>query len=149
MRLRDMRYINDIIIHSTATPAFREVGPGELERLFRKMGYPCIGYHYVVHLDGSVDRCRYISQPGMHCRGHNSHSIGVAYVGGTDKDGTAKDTRTDEQKTALLRLVVKLVQLYRCSVHGHRDYHQDTECPGFDVHNDYDKLVHRLLYPQK
>lgn len=148
MRLRDMRYINDIIIHCTATPAGIEVGLRELERRFRSMGYPYVGYHYVVHLDGSVDRCRYISQPGAHCRGHNSHSIAVAYVGGTDKDGNLMDTRTDEQKTALLRLVVKLVQLYRCSVHGHRDYH-DTECPGYDVHKDYDNLVHRLLYPQK
>ena len=143
-----MRYINDIIIHSTATSEGREVSLEEVDCWHRTKGYACIGYHYLIHLDGTVDRGRYLSQPGAHCKGHNSHSIGIAYVGGTDREGNAKDTRTDDQKMALLRLIVKLVKLYRCSVHGHRDY-RATECPSFDVHKDYDRLVHRLLYPQK
>ena len=142
-----MRYINDIIVHSTATPAGREVSLAEVESWHKARGWRGCGYHYLIHLDGTIDNGAYISQPGTHCRGHNAHSIGVCYVGGVDKDYKAEDTRTPEQKRALKQLVARLVKMYRCQVHGHRDY-CPTECPSFDVHHEYDGMVKSILEPK-
>lgn len=140
------RYINDIIVHSTATPSGRDVTAKDVDTWHKARGWRGIGYHYLVRLDGTVERGRAISQPGSHCRGHNAHSIGVVYAGGTDAAGHAQDTRTEAQKAALLKLLASLVKMYHCQVHGHRDY-AATDCPSFDAQTEYAGLYKQLALP--
>ena len=93
---KSKRVINEIIVHCTATPEGREVSVDEITKWHKQRGFTTIGYHYVVYLDGSVHEGRSVDVSGAHCTGHNSHSIGVCYVGGLAKDGkTPKDTRSD------------------------------------------------------
>lgn len=134
------RYINDIILHCTATPAGKDYSVADITNWHKQRGWRTCGYHYVVRLDGSIERGRAISQPGAHCRGHNAHSIGVAYVGGLDTDGKPADTRTEAQKHALLKLLVNLTKIYRCRIHGHRDYNPQKACPCFDATKEYAPL---------
>ena len=141
-----MRYINDIIIHCTATPAGREVTRAEIDEWHRARGWRGIGYHYLIHLDGSIERGRAISVPGSHCFGHNAHSIGVAYVGGVNEVGQPADTRTKEQRQSMLQLVGRLTAMYRCRVHGHRDYAQ-RDCPCFDAAAEYGGLYNQICRP--
>lgn len=130
---KDMREINEIIIHCTATPEGREVSADEIRKWHKARGFKDIGYHYVIHLDGRVENGRNIETVGAHCEGHNANSIGVVYVGGLAKDGkTPKDTRTAKQKAALKWLVGGLVVHFGASVHGHNEY-SDKACPCFDV----------------
>lgn len=138
------RYINDIIVHCTATRAGREVSRAEVDAWHRARGFRIIGYHYLIHLDGAVERGRPISQAGAHCLGHNAHSVGICYVGGLGTDGQPCDTRTKAQKAALLKLVCKLVKMYRCDVHGHRDYAAKA-CPCFDAHAEYSGIYKRMI----
>ena len=134
------RYINDIIIHYTATMEGMDIAASDIDRWHRERGWRRgIGYHYVVKLDGSVERGQPISVAGTHCKGHNAHSIGVVYVGGLDRRGRSADTRTPAQKRAMLQLLVKLTKMYRCRIHGHRDY-SATLCPGFDATVEYAPL---------
>lgn len=125
----------------------------DFRQLHKQRGWRDVGYHYIVFPDGRVERGRPISQPGAHCHGHNAHSIGVAYVGGLGRDGSHQDTRTPEQKQALLKLVYQLIQMYRCDVYGHRDMSPDAngngvvepgewikDCPCFDAHAEYHHL---------
>ena len=129
-----MRKIDDIIVHCTATPEGRDVTVAEIRKWHVARGFADVGYHYVVYLDGSVHVGRAVEQVGAHCKGHNTRSIGVCYVGGLASDGvTAKDTRTTRQKEGL-RSLVKLLQLRfpLAKVHGHRDYAAKA-CPCFDV----------------
>lgn len=130
-----MRPINKIIIHCSATPE----GRGNTVEDIRHWhvagnGWRDIGYHYVVHLDGSVHAGRPDADTGAHTSGHNHDSIGVCYVGGMSADMKApKDTRTDAQKTALRRLVGELLARYPgATVHGHREFAAKA-CPSFDV----------------
>lgn len=134
-----MRYINDIIIHSTATPEGRSVSVDEIRQWYKARGFADIGYHYVVYLDGSVHNGRAISRPGAHCKGHNAHSIGIVYVGGCDKNLQPKDTRTIQQKASLYKLIKNLVNMYRCKVHSCRDY-SATSNPSFDATREYAKI---------
>lgn len=128
-----MRKITEIIIHCSATPEGRDVSVGEIDSWHRQRGFKCIGYHYIVMLDGTVKRGRPVEQVGAHCTGHNRNSIGVCYIGGCDSKMRPKDTRTSAQRESLRQLVAELKREYpEASVHGHREFSAKA-CPSFDV----------------
>lgn len=129
-----MRKIDEIIIHCSATPEGRDHSVADITAWHRARGFRTIGYHYLVHIDGRVERGRPESEIGAHCLGHNARSIGVCYVGGLASDcKTPKDTRTPEQRRMLRELVKGLQRKYRgAKVYGHRDFAAKA-CPCFDV----------------
>lgn len=136
-----MRKINEIIVHCAATPEGKNFKAADIDRWHRERKMKCIGYHYVVDLDGMVEPGRPESEIGAHCLGHNQYSIGVCYVGGLAADGkTPKDTRTAAQKEALLALLNKLRAKYpNASIHGHRDFAAKA-CPSFDATREYKNI---------
>lgn len=136
-----MRKINEIIVHCAATPEGKNFKAADIDRWHRERKMKCIGYHYVVDLDGTVEPGRPESEIGAHCLGHNQYSIGVCYVGGLAADGkTPKDTRTAAQKEALLALLNKLRAKYpNASIHGHRDFAAKA-CPSFDATTEYKNI---------
>ena len=139
---RSKRTIDRIIIHCTATPEGRMETVESIRRIHKAQGWSDIGYHYLVYLDGSVHVGRGVDIIGAHCTGYNAHSIGVAYVGGVDKKLNEKDTRTDKQKDALLKLVKDLRRLYpKAKICGHRDLDKKGKvCPSFDATKEYKNI---------
>lgn len=137
-----MRKINELIWHCTATPEGREVSAREIDRWHRERGWAGIGYHKVVHLDGSVSEGRPESRVGAHVAGHNTGTIGYVYVGGVEKDGkTPKDTRTKAQKKTMERLTREAIAKYGLTkVSGHHDYAAKA-CPCFPARKEYARLL--------
>lgn len=149
------RLINEIIVHCEATPEGEEFSDESVSACHKQRKFSSyvkngktwyIGYHYIVHLDGSIHACRPESIKGCHCSGHNANSIGVSYVGGcpprTDKNwmNKAKDTRTPAQKVALVKLLKELKAKYpNASIHSHRDY-ANKACPSFDATKEYKNI---------
>lgn len=134
------RPIKEIIVHCTATPAGRDLTAADITRYHLNRGFETIGYHYVVRLDGTVERGRDADCVGAHCLGHNDRSIGVAYIGGLDSDGNASDTRTSQQRASLRRLIAELCHRYRgATIHGHREFAAKA-CPCFDAAQEYGNL---------
>ena len=135
------RRIDEIIVHCTATRKEQVVTTAMIDAWHKQRGFKCIGYHYVVYLDGSVHEGRSIDEAGAHCTGHNQRSIGVCYVGGLASDGkTAQDTRNLAQKAALLDLLRRLRRIYpKAAIHGHREY-ANKACPCFDAKTEYKSL---------
>lgn len=132
-----MRQITEIIVHCTATPEGREVSVREIDKWHKDAGSTCIGYHYVIHLDGKVEKGRDEGVIGAHTVGHNHCSIGVCYVGGCDKGMKPKDTRTAAQKAALLQLLRDLKKKYpTAQIYGHRNFAAKA-CPSFDAKVEY------------
>ncbi len=131
-----MRPITHIILHCSATPEGRDVSAADIDRWHRLRGFAGIGYHYVIRLDGTVEKGRALSIAGAHCRGHNADSIGICYIGGLGADGKSpRDTRTKAQRAAMLAIVRTLLSTYRLplsAVHGHNEY-APKACPCFDV----------------
>ena len=87
-----MREINKIIVHCSATREFQDVKTEEIRRWHMDKGWSDVGYHYLIELDGSINKGRPVERIGAHCKGHNNDSIGVCYIGGVDKDLKAKNT---------------------------------------------------------
>ena len=128
-----MRPLNRVILHSTATPEGRDVTVDTIRQWHIDRGWRDIGYHYVIYRNGQIKLGRPLAEQGAHAKGHNEDSIGVVYVGGTDKSGNAKDTRTLAQKISQRLLLVYFRIRYQITeVIGHKDC-GSTECPSFDV----------------
>ena len=139
-----MRTINKIIVHCSATPEGRDVSPEEITRWhIEENGWSDIGYHFIITLDGVIHFGREIEKAGAHAKGHNSDSIGVCYVGGMDVDmKSSKDTRTEEQKEALVDLLCELKDTYGGEIYGHRDF-SSKDCPSFDAKKEYKNISNR------
>ncbi len=131
-----MRKIDTIIIHCSATPEGREVTAKQIDSWHKGRGWKGIGYHYVIRLDGTIENGRDEEEQGAHASGHNSNSIGICYVGGMNKTYTApKDTRTEDQYAALVKLVFELKAKYNIdneNIIGHNQISAKA-CPSFDV----------------
>lgn len=135
-----MRKITKIIVHCADTPEGRDDKAADIRRWHKARGFNDIGYHYVVDLDGTIEPGRDVTIAGAHATGHNADSIGVCYIGGADTYMKAKDTRTEEQKTALRLLLKYLVQKYPgATIYGHRDF-ANKSCPSFDAKTEYEDL---------
>lgn len=145
------RHIDLIVIHCTASRCDRPLSPAGLDRLHRRRGFNGCGYHYYITADGTVHPMRPVSLAGAHALGYNLNSIGIAYEGGLLPDGTPADTRTPAQRAALLRLLLRLRDLYPAArIRGHRDLSPDKNgdgiieppewvklCPCFDAAAEY------------
>ena len=131
----NMRKINLIIIHCSATKATQNFPVEALEACHKARGFRTIGYHYYITKDGYLYPCRPESEIGAHAKHYNAHSIGICYEGGLDKDGNPADTRTPAQKRTLENLLQSLATDYpEAEIIGHRDLPWvKKSCPCFDV----------------
>lgn len=163
------RFIDEIIVHCTATKEGKACTADQINAAHKARKFSSyvdkegrvryIGYHYIIHPDGTIEECRPISKIGCHASGHNTRSIGISYVGGLDARDTkgtmCKDTRTPQQKASLIKLIKKLKSEYPTikGVIGHRDTSPDLNgngiiepyefikgCPCFDAIPEYKDL---------
>ncbi len=142
-----MRKITEIIIHCTATPRGRVHTVEDIDRWHRRQGYDGIGYHYVILLDGTVRLGRPLEKAGAHCKGHNAHSIGIAYVGGLDLQGRPANTLTPPQRAALLELTATLSRIYTTArVRGHCELNPAKACPCLDMEAFRNTVTEKVLY---
>lgn len=139
--VQNKRKITEIIVHCSATPEGKDFTVADIRRWHLQRGFNDIGYHWVIYRDGSINKGRDESIVGAHCTGHNANSVAVCYIGGVARDGkTPKDTRTPEQKRALVKLLRELKQRYPSAViHSHRDF-ANKACPSFDATKEYKTL---------
>lgn len=75
-----MRKIDSIIIHCSATKVGRDFSASAIGRWHRERGFDCIGYHYVIRLDGKIEKGRSVAVPGAHCMGWNAQKKGALSV---------------------------------------------------------------------
>ena len=147
---KSKRIIRELIVHCSATPEGKDYTVEDIRRDHKKQGWSDIGYHYVIYRDGTIHEGRDVDLIGAHCSkgGHNQYSIGICYIGGVENKANtpyqllkAKDTRTEEQKAALLSLLLDLKKLYpQAQIYGHRDFDSGKECPSFNARNEYRRL---------
>ncbi len=137
--MKKMKYL---VLHSTDTPAGREVTADEIRHWHtdpkpKGNGWSQVGYRGMFHLngrqeelvpnnnDGIVDPWEITNGVG----GHNDECEHWVYVGG--KGG---DTRTFQQKTAMA-IAVKAFHKQHPDVKivGHHYFNAGKSCPSFDV----------------
>lgn len=144
MKIKD---VNLIVIHCSATREGQDFDIDDIDSWHRKRGWNGCGYHFVIKLDGTIQKGRDLDVMGAHVSGHNQNSWGISYIGGCDKDGNPKDTRTPAQNHSLKQLIEILKVLApEADIKGHRDLSPDKDgngiiekheflksCPSFSV----------------
>ena len=129
-----MREINLIVIHCSATREDRCFTEYDLEECHRRRGFDGAGYHFYIRKNGKIVTTRPVERIGAHAKGFNAHSIGICYEGGLSSGGVPTDTRTLEQKAAMLALLRELRELFPTSlIVGHHDLNPMKPCPCFNV----------------
>lgn len=139
--------IDAIVIHCSATREGQDVRASDIDKWHKERGFKMIGYNYVIDLDGTVEIGRPLTMDGAHCntagvsgKVYNKHSIGICYIGGLDKYGNAKDTRTPAQKASMRTLVDRLMDKFPIiEVIGHRDASPDKNGDGQITQNEWIK----------
>ena len=141
-----VRKITKIIIHCSATPEGEDYTVEQIRQWHLKRGFIDVGYHWIVYRDGSIHKGRDERMVGAHTSGQNSCSIGICYIGGCpprsckDWNRHGKDTRTQAQKEALLKLLRELKSRYpEAKIYGHRDFAAKA-CPSFDARTEYENI---------
>lgn len=127
MAYRELIDIDTLIIHHTAIS--EDVSAEAIDAEHKRIGWACIGYHYLIHEDGQIEKCRLNTMIGAHCQGFNSTSIGIALGGNFEKaKPTEKQIEALEHLVTALRLAYPQIKRVR----GHC-YFLATACPGCEL----------------
>lgn len=102
------------------------------------------GYHFIIKSNGEVMNLQPIEKISNGVKGYNSNSIHISYIGGIDKKGNPKDTRTGEQIAAQIKLLEEMKAKFPAArVLGHKDFPGVAKaCPSFDVATWLDCIGH-------
>lgn len=139
-RLETRRKTDMAVVHHTGNPWDDDLSAAEIDASHKAQGWTCIGYHYVIRKDGTVEQGRPHWTVGAHAYGENSHTIGI-HVCGNFEIGEP----TDGQIESLAMLLANLCTDYglpidRDHVVGHREL-MSTACPGKNLYEMMDTVV--------
>jgi N-acetylmuramoyl-L-alanine amidase len=136
-----MRKVNNIVIHCTATAQNARLE--SIQNYWKNnLGWKSPGYHRLISADGTVHKLSEFEKPTNGVAGHNSDSIHISYIGGIDEKGNPKDTRTPEQKRAIINCIHEARRIYpEAKIKGHRDFPGVAKaCPSFNAMTEYRNL---------
>jgi len=99
-----------------------------------------IGYHFVIHKDGTIERARPLEYIGAHAKDNNEFTVGVA-LAGNYQFGTPPQIQLEQS----VKLIGALCHKYKfpatdTTILGHRDVCKTT-CPGRNLY----KLLPQLI----
>lgn len=147
-RLSNRKKTDMIVIHHTGNPTDDNCSAKEIDRSHKAQGWACIGYHYVVRKDGTVEEGRPHWTVGAHAYGENSHTIGI-HVSGNFEIGDV----TNAQIESLAMLLSGICKDYGLPIDtdhvvGHRDL-MPTACPGKNLYNILDTIRGKAIWYQQ
>lgn len=125
-----------IIIHHSHTADTQTASWPAIRQFHLSNGWQDIGYQFGLEdLRGSVEILmgRFMDEPGAHCVGYNSKSIGICLVGNFDAAEPSKEIW--DKAINLVRNLQRLFSIQRKNVLGHRETGAPKTCPGskFDM----------------
>lgn len=129
-----------IVVHHTGNPYDDDLSAYEINRSHQAQGWTCIGYHYVIRKDGTIEEGRPHWTIGAHAYGENSHTIGIHFSGNFE---IGEPTAAQIESAAML--LANLCTDYglpidRDHILGHREL-MPTDCPGENLFSQIDIIV--------
>ena len=136
---------DQVVVHHTGNPTDDDLSAAEIDASHRARGWSCIGYHYVIRKDGTIEEGRPHWLVGAHAYGDNGHTIGVHVCGNFEE---ACPTEAQVESTAML--LAHLCRLYglpmdRRTIVGHREL-MSTACPGRNLYEMMDTIVGKAAF---
>ena len=118
-----------IVVHHLGFPDGHDASAAEVHNFHRNQGWAGIGYHYLIHRDGTVEKCRPVEMEGAHCYQNNGYTVGICVGGNFEIDQPSK-----AQMEVLAKMLSAMCLLYDIkpgsrTIRGHQEYNK-TKCPG-------------------
>ena len=143
--LETRRRTDMIVLHHTGNPADDDLSAAEIDASHKGQGWTCIGYHYVIRKDGTVEQGRPHWTVGAHAYGHNSHTIGI-HVCGNFEEAEPTDAQIESTAMLLANLCTDYgLPIDRDHIVGHREL-METACPGEYLYEMLDTIVGKAAF---
>lgn len=152
-----MRKVRRIVLHCTSGWPLQSTASIK-DHWKNNLGWSQVGYHILIHADGTIEHLAKLSEVTNGVGGYNSDSVHICYVGGLKEITKAGkyiygDTRTQAQIDSFYSAIEwvykelsKTQQIDDIPIVGHRDLSKDLNkngkveerewvkvCPTFDV----------------
>lgn len=130
---KSVKDFTDIAIHHSLTK--RGLAGSNAEAYARyhvdKLGWPGIGYHFVIEPDGTIKYCNTISLMCYHVGNHNGYAIGICLTGDFRYE---KPTKEQEKALRALHAELKKQLPNYKRTRGHNEFpgYEWKQCPEFD-----------------
>lgn len=137
-----------VVIHHTGNPTDDDLSAAEINASHQAQGWTCIGYHYVIRKDGTIEEGRPHWTVGAHAYGDNDHTIGI-HVCGNFEIGEP----TQAQIESLAMLLANVCDDYglpidKDHVVAHRDL-MATACCGENLYNQLQTVRGKAIWYQQ
>ncbi|ANR70660.1 N-acetylmuramoyl-L-alanine amidase [Selenomonas sp. oral taxon 126] len=138
--LRTRGVTDKIVIHHTGNAVDDDLSAAEIDASHKGQGWTCIGYHYVIRKDGTVEQGRPHWTVGAHAYRHNSYTIGI-HVCGNFEIGEPTDAQIESAAMLLANICTDYgLPIDRDHIVGHREL-MSTACPGEYLYEMLDTIV--------
>lgn len=125
-----------VICHHSLTKDSGSVSWGAIRRYHTQtLKWSGIGYHIGVELVKSGGELYYEALmgrmwdvQGAHCRGHNTNSLGICFIGDYDKE--APKSQLMMAGARIIALWLDLFQLSINDIYSHHNFNPNKSCPG-------------------
>ena len=139
-RLSNRSETDQVVIHHTGNPTDDDLSAAEINASHKARGWSCIGYHYVIRKDGTVEQGRPHWTIGAHAYGHNSHTIGI-HMCGNFEIGEPTVAQIESLALLLANLCTDYgLMIDRDTIVGHREL-MSTACPGRNLFAQMNTIV--------
>lgn len=137
-----------VVIHHTGNSTDDDLSAEEINASHQAQGWTCIGYHYVIRKDGTIEEGRPHWTVAAHAYGFNSHTIGI-HVCGNFEIGDP----TQAQIESLAMLLANVCDDYglpidKDHVVAHRDL-MATACCGENLYNQLQTVRGKAIWYQQ
>ena len=125
-----------VVIHHSGNQGYK--APHEIEKLhMNTRNYDDVGYHYMIHPNGTIYEGREIVYKGAHVRQANSGKIGILMMGDYDHQWWDLDDTLLKKHIATLKDIIKTLKKTFClkTLGGHKEFlpAQNYRCPGSEL----------------
>lgn len=136
-----------IVIHHAGLTKDMDISVPEIHDLHLGNGWSGIGYHFVVHKDGTIEQGRPLKYQGAHAYQNNKYTVGICMTGNYNMAYPPL-----EQVLAVEKLTAAICHEYNFpaedyTIFGHRDLN-GTSCPGekfYPYLSEIIKNIHEVL----
>lgn len=141
---RSLDQITHIVIHHSAT---RDTITAEQMARYHvnELGWPGIGYHFVIAADGTIWQTNELTSISYHTRQANRYSVGVCFVGDF-KDEPPSEAQLNSGGHLIAWLLQEL-SISLENVGGHKKHVLSTSCPGdqWDAGQQWGELLRKRI----
>lgn len=129
-------------IHCSSSPKGKDFTVNDIDAWHKQRGWSGVGYHFVIRINGNIERARPLNKTGAHVAGYNQGNIGICLVGGCDESNKPTEGLhhfTQAQVASLDVLIHEIVSQWPdIKIMGHRDFvGVSKDCPTFNVKTEY------------